>query len=263
MDCLSYVYNYILNIINTNKDYTIIKQVYKKNIFLVTDYHNNKFIIKLKNNKEHEFLSEFDCDNIIKIKDVYNYQNNDYLVFDFYPYGDLFDYVDKNYITEYQANIIIKNILLALYECQKKNISHLDIKLENILIKDITNLDLVLIDFHLAKKNNLLVNKTNKLGGSINYAAPEIFYGYYTQKSDIWSLGIILYILIKKEFLYKKPTKKVNSDYIKKHINYLNCSTNCKDFLNKCLTINHESRADVNMLLNHKWINNEIKLYHL
>lgn len=233
--------------------YNIIKQIDNKSIFIV-EYQHKYYIIKLKNSTEINFLNKFNDDDIIRVEDLTKVNDEDYIVFKYYFYGDLFNYIQETkLIAEYTSRTIIKKILLVLEKCYNNNIAHLDIKPENIIIKNINNLDLILIDFDLAKETFDYINKSNNIGGSLNYSAPEMFNNIYTKNSDIWSLGIILYVLLKKEFLYDKVAD-IDNYYINKKISILNCTNECKDFIKKCLIIDYNKRYNVKQLLKHNWI---------
>ena len=87
--------------------------------------------------------------------------------------------------------------------CRMNNVAHRDLKPENFLLVSKKKLDLMLIDFGLSfrwKKNfrEELVKKESKgtLVGTAYYMAPEIFSGTYDERCDIWSLGIILFMLV-------------------------------------------------------------------
>jgi len=78
-----------------------------------------------------------------------------------------------------------------------KDLCHRDLKPENILLTD-TSIDsqAKLIDFGLAKNWKLEAKDMNTKAGSCYYVAPEVLEGSYDYRCDIWSLGVILYILL-------------------------------------------------------------------
>jgi calcium-dependent protein kinase len=83
--------------------------------------------------------------------------------------------------------------LKAINHCHSLDVCHRDIKPENILLGD--NGSLKLIDFGLSEqvKNN---KKMSTIVGTPYYIAPEVLKGKYNDKCDIWSLGVIMYILL-------------------------------------------------------------------
>jgi serine/threonine protein kinase len=97
---------------------------------------------------------------------------------------------------------IIYQLLLALKHLQKYNIIHADIKLENIIINNKN--EIKLIDFGLARvveKGSTLQLKTHI--GTIGYVSPEVMVdNYITSKTDVWSVGVLMYILLNNSHLF-------------------------------------------------------------
>jgi calcium-dependent protein kinase len=115
-------------------------------------------------------------------------------VTDFCQGGELFDkIIEEKYFTEAKAAKIIKQVLSAIAYCHKRSLVHCDLKPENIMVeKD----DVVrVIDFG----NSALCAKDKKLSskfGSVYYVAPEVLGGSYNEKCDVWSIGVILFLLL-------------------------------------------------------------------
>ena len=106
-------------------------------------------------------------------------------------------------------------MLYAISYCHKNSVVHRDLKPENILIDDPGDpqLNLKIIDFGIsvvAEPNKKLKEKR----GTAYYMAPEVIQGSYTSKCDIWSIGIILYVLLSGE----APFSGENSEEIMKKI---------------------------------------------
>jgi len=112
--------------------------------------------------------------------------------------GDLLAKVQQfRYLPEAKAARILRQILSALDTCHKKNIVHRDLKPENILFES-SSIDstVKVIDFGRSK---LLVAKEKivERAGSLYYMAPEVLQcKEYNQQCDIWSAGVILYLLL-------------------------------------------------------------------
>ena len=104
---------------------------------------------------------------------------------------------DKSFTTD-QAAFILRQLMLALVYAHKNNIVHRDIKLENVLFikKNVTDLKLKLIDFGLSKYVEKGVKRMKDKLGTCYYIAPEVLKGDYNEKCDIWSCGVLLYILL-------------------------------------------------------------------
>lgn len=110
--------------------------------------------------------------------------------------GDLFSYIIKRSIfSETELNILILPLLKAVQYIHALGIVHGDIKPENILFDPDNPSELKLTDFGLSKiilSDNKLTNKC----GTLSYVAPEVLlYQGYDMKADMWSIGVIMYLL--------------------------------------------------------------------
>lgn len=112
--------------------------------------------------------------------------------------GELFDkIIEKGSFSEKEAAYIIKQITSAVLYAHNMNIAHRDLKPENILL-DITsqgNYNVKVVDWGTAK----IFQKEEKIKekfGTLYYIAPEVLKRNYNEKCDIWSCGVILYILL-------------------------------------------------------------------
>jgi len=235
---------------------------------------NNNFAMKIiekssdDEEKEDEIKNEInilrklDHPNILKINDFFSTKKEYFLITEFCPEGELF-YEIKNFapFDEALAGWYMKQILSAVNYCHKSKIIHRDLKPENILIYQRNKKgfnSIKIIDFGTA----ILFNKKDKnLAGSIYYLAPEIISKNrkYTEKCDIWSCGIIMYIL-----LTGKPPFNGDSDeeILKKILqNRLDLekypwsviSLKAKDLIKKLLETDTKKRITAEEALNHEW----------
>jgi calcium-dependent protein kinase len=111
--------------------------------------------------------------------------------------GELFNFIiDKKHLTEKEAALIMQQLLGALAYLHSNNISHRDIKPENFMlsIKDDPTC-VKMIDFGLSKDFSGQ-DSMSTMSGSPYYIAPEVFLQNYNMKIDIWSLGVVLYIML-------------------------------------------------------------------
>jgi len=175
-------------------------------------------VYEQKLNNEIKILKKLNHPNIVKLYDVIETAESYYLILEYISGGDLYDLVTSPDFSKLQINDkkrIFNQIAGAVQYLHENNICHADLKLENVLIDQDRNIKLT--DFNLAyefkegEQNNLRC-------GSLEYAAPEIILGkvHYPCPSDIWALGVILYILQYGEFPFQQtPGKSPYSLYMK------------------------------------------------
>ena len=163
---------------------------------------------------------------------------------------------------EKDAAYIIQQILLALSYMHQKKIIHRDLKPENILLesKRVDQLELKITDFGFACFFNPQKGLNDCLGSPL-YMAPEVIREQqYDEKADIWSIGIITYVLLSG----RAPFKGKNKDEIFKSIKnndinfnlpiFKNISSMAMDFLKVCIQIDAKDRQSSTDLLNHPWM---------
>jgi len=220
-----------------NKDYRIIKELGKGgfgNVYQVLNKLDNKYyaikVIPIKdetnNNiesfeKEAEILSKFNCDNIVKYYDSSKDNNNIYILMEFCDGDNLRNFINKHIndnllIEENILKSIIKQISTSIKEIHDKKIIHRDLKSENIFINK--NMKIKIGDFGISKQlDSYKTQITKNKAGTNYYASPEILNkGLYNEKSDIWSLGCIIYELFNLSIYFNDKIsddiKKINSD---------------------------------------------------
>ena len=227
-----------LIIINNNK-FKIIKELgqggFGKVIQVLSKSDNKNYAIKviqIKNEtrnkieefqKEADILSKFNSNNIVKYYGTAKDNNNIFILMEFCREGNLRNFIDKhiNNETLIKENIIsniIKQICIGIKEIHNMKIVHRDLKPENIFIND--NMKIKIGDFGISKQLNF--DKTHAL--TINkartdyYASPELLIkGIFNEKSDIYSLGCIIYELFNLNTYYDdrimNDIKKINPDF--------------------------------------------------
>ena len=124
-------------------------------------------------------------------------EGNFHIVSEMCTGGDLFDRVVKvSHFTETVVAKYMQQILSAISYCHDLRIVHRDLKPENLLLEN-SNPDALLkvIDFGTSSK--LRPNRYLKgVIGTVYYMAPEVLTGHYNEKCDVWSCGVIMYILL-------------------------------------------------------------------
>ena len=166
-----------------------------------------KFINKTKMTNQDRILLTNEIDilttirhpSLISLYEIIDYYDTCYIITEYVHGVDLYTYVeDKNYkIPEFRIVSIIQQLSCANYYLSYFGIIHRDIKPEHLLLDDkYEEPTIKLIDFGLA---DILFPKEKSCAqfGTIGYAAPEVLKGIpYNKTSDIWSIGILIYLLI-------------------------------------------------------------------
>ena len=210
-----------MSIIIKNREYQIIKKLEETGfgpVFQVLDKLDKKYYaikkLELREDmlqnyeREVEILSNFNCENIIKYYDSYRDNNNFYILMEYFSDRNLRDFVDRfrkngELIDEKVLSHIIKQICLIIREIHSKKIVHRDIKPENFFINE--NMDIKIGNFHISQYINLNEEYAQTLNkeGTMYYMAPEIFIkGIYNAKSDMYSLGCVIYELFTLQKYY-------------------------------------------------------------
>ena len=169
-------------------------------------------------NNEIGILKQLDHINIVKLYEVIDTPSYLYLVMEYINGISLLDIIKQefnHYISQNRALKIFKQVLKAIIYCQSKDISHRDIKLENILV--IQNDVVKIIDFGFAVKATK--NDLQKLFcGTPSYMSPEIVnkQKYVAQYSDIWSMGVLLFAMLYGRFPFRAKEQDILFDKISK-----------------------------------------------
>ena len=211
--------------------------------------------------EEIEIMKRLSHPNIVEFKDSFEDKDNIYVVMEHCKGGDLFDHIlnSKCPMSEQKARKIIQQLLSAVEHCHSKGIAHRDIKPENILLTSTG--DIKLTDFGLSTIYESNTYEMSTVLGTSSYVAPEIISGSYDLGVDIWSCGVILYLLLSRCLPYGGNT--INQ--VIRNINFLRTppfqgsvwsevSQSAKDLVTRMLTINPLKRFHVAQALSHPWI---------
>ncbi len=144
-----------------------------------------------------DFILGLDHPHIVKILDIFDEDIYLFIIEEYCEGGDLTSFLMRNRVlNEDLTRSIIRQLLTTLNYLHSKGITHRDVKLENILIhKKQPELIIKLADFGTATfffKNKPLTD----VCGTPYYIAPEVLKGNYNEKCDIWSTGVIAYLLL-------------------------------------------------------------------
>ena len=143
--------------------------------------------------QEVRVLQSFNHPNIIRIEDIVFDDDLIFLVMEYCSIVELFSYIiEHGSLTEFQITRLLRQILSSLVYIHERNIAHRDLKPENILLDE--NLNIKLIDFGLCHQISIKQFLMTPCG-SPYYAPPEIVINnpYDGKKSDMWSLGVVLF----------------------------------------------------------------------
>ena len=208
--------------------------------------------------KEVDLLIKMDHPNIVKIFEFYNGEKEYYLIMEYCEGGELFDKIVKSNLTEIQCAYIMYQILSAVNYCHKMKIIHRDLKPENILIKKDED------GFYRVKICDFGTSKAFKIGdmqkqlvGSAYYIAPEVIQKKYNSKCDLWSCGVIMFVLLTKKppFGGRTDAMIMQNIQIGKYKEELldSYSPYAKELVKLLLEKNIKKRINAETALNHPW----------
>ncbi|XP_014209439.1 serine/threonine-protein kinase SIK3-like isoform X2 [Copidosoma floridanum] len=194
--------------------------------------------------------------HIIRLYQVMETEKMIYLVTELASGGEIFDYLVKNgKMSEPEARRVFHQIIQAVAYLHKKGIVHRDLKSENVLLDADNNVKLV--DFGFSNEYTPGVLLTTWCG-SPPYAAPEIFQGrqYDGPKVDIWSLGVVLYVLVCGALPFNGPTMHLLTSAVfsgKFRVPFF-MSQDCEHLLKHMLVPDPERRYSIPQILAHRWM---------
>ena len=221
-------------------------------------------IRKIKSNfesvmKEIQTLKEVSHPNIVKIFEIFKDDKKLYLVMEYVKGKELFDYiVSKNQLLEHDACIIIEQLIKIVKYLNSLNICHRDLKPENIMV-DTKSLKIKLLDFGLSTHFNEFKSLVSPVGTPY-YVSPEVLKGDYNKECDMWSIGVITYILItgtppfQAESMTDIYKQIIAGDFYFYDEDWRDISPEAKDFVSKLIQQNPKLRLTPDMALRHPWI---------
>lgn len=218
-------------------------------------------------NEEVEILQKIDHEHIVKLYDIYETKDHLYMVMEILRGGELFDsIVQRGTYSEKEAAAVMRQIIEAVEYLHSRGIAHRDLKPENLIYEDDPEKNkralVKITDFGLAKLlgHDELTGMMKTACGTPGYVAPEILKGMeYTESIDIWSLGVILYILLcgyppfadeVSSVLYKKIRQ---GEYSFGSPYWDDISGEAKDLISRMLTVKPELRISTKQILMDPW----------
>jgi len=202
--------------------------------------------------------------NVIRLYDVFCVDNELFIITELGRGGDLFHLLTthpKHGVTESYAAKTVSEMLSAVAFLHSRHICHRDLKLENWVLesgKDVWS-PLKLIDFGLST-HYTPGHRLSRVVGSSYYVAPEVLKKSYTEKCDLWSLGVIVYMLLSgaPPFYGKNDdaikASIVQGEYSFPHELFRDVSNEAMDFVSTLLSYNVEYRSTAHHALSHPWL---------
>nr|4YSJ_A Chain A, Calmodulin-like domain protein kinase [Eimeria tenella]4YSJ_B Chain B, Calmodulin-like domain protein kinase [Eimeria tenella]4YSM_A Chain A, Calmodulin-like domain protein kinase [Eimeria tenella]4YSM_B Chain B, Calmodulin-like domain protein kinase [Eimeria tenella]4YUQ_A Chain A, Calmodulin-like domain protein kinase [Eimeria tenella]4YUQ_B Chain B, Calmodulin-like domain protein kinase [Eimeria tenella]4YZB_A Chain A, Calmodulin-like domain protein kinase [Eimeria tenella]4YZ len=211
--------------------------------------------------KEVELLKKLDHPNIMKLYEFFEDKGYFYLVTEVYTGGELFDeIISRKRFSEVDAARIIRQVLSGITYMHKNKIVHRDLKPENLLLENKRkDANIRIIDFGLSTHFESTKKMKDKIGTAY-YIAPEVLHGTYDEKCDVWSTGVILYILLSgcppfngaNEFDILKKVEKGKFTFDLPQ--WKKVSEPAKDLIRKMLAYVPTMRISARDALEHEWL---------
>ncbi|XP_035749836.1 serine/threonine-protein kinase SIK2 isoform X2 [Egretta garzetta] len=201
-------------------------------------------------------MKMLDHPHIIKLYQVMETKSMLYLVTEFAKNGEIFDYLASHgRLSESEARRKFWQILSAVEYCHGRKIVHRDLKAENLLLDN--NMNIKIADFgfgNFYKSGEPLTTWC----GSPPYAAPEVFEGqqYEGPQLDIWSMGVVLYVLVCGALPFDGPTLPILRQRVLEgrfRIPYF-MSEECEHLIRRMLVLDPSKRLTIAQIKEHKWM---------
>ena len=250
---------------------------YSNEISRFRNLTQSKYIVKLISSGQGHLERGYSY-NSYKLFNHFDSDKVYYGIFEYLKNGELHNYIFllKKKLSEDISRKIFFDLLKAIETCHKCGITHGDIKLQNILFN--SNFNIKLIDFGFAK--NIKDGLIREITGTRFYNAPEMFScatkGYDGISSDIFSLGVVLFILVMGFYPFDKPnitdsrykyiSKKDYPGFWKKCEQKMNINSSFngvsyefKDLFEKMVTYRPKERISINEIKKHPWLKDLFK----
>lgn len=211
---------------------------------------------------ELDILRLVDHPNIIKYYETYNDGKYLHMVTELCTGGELFDHiVRKGIFSEAEAGRIMEKILSAINFLHNLGVCHRDLKPENFVFSSKEHdAEIKIIDFGLSKKF-MKEHIMHDIVGTPYYVAPEVLEGVYTSACDVWSVGVILYIMLNGKPPFTGSTsseilgKAARAQVFFPEKQWHAISHEAKDLIQKMLEKDPLKRYTAKQCLDHPWFN--------
>lgn len=238
----------------------VVKTIHKK---FITSEEEHRTVLT-----EVSLLKTLDHPNIVRLHEFYQDEKNYYIITEFCSGGELFERIISNRsLSESIAATYMEQIFSVLIYLHDRNIVHRDLKPENLMMSsNEMNSRVKVIDFGSAQEFIKGTFMTDVVGTAY-YIAPEVLKKQYTEKCDIWSCGVILYIMLcgfppfggnnDREILQKVSVGRVSFPSPE----WDSISFEAKDLIQKMLNLNIAQRITAREALSHTWMHNASRVF--
>jgi calcium-dependent protein kinase len=215
--------------------------------------------------REIAIMKVMDHPNIIKLFETFEDHHNIYLAMELCSGGELFDrIIDAGQFSEKDAAIVMQQMLRAIFYLHEQHVCHRDLKPENFLFQNkdpIASNFLKLIDFGLSAKftdGGLMSSRA----GTPYYVAPQVLAGKYNHLCDLWSAGVIMFVLLSGfPPFFGQTDQEVLAKVKQGHLSFSGkewkgISDDAKDLVRMLVKMDPKDRLNAEQALNHSWIQN-------
>ncbi|XP_038576671.1 serine/threonine-protein kinase SIK1 [Micropterus salmoides] len=206
--------------------------------------------------REVQIMKLLNHPHIIKLYQVMETKDMLYIVTEYAKNGEMFDHLTSNgRMSEDEARKKFWQILTAVDYCHRHHIVHRDLKTENLLLD--ANMNIKLADFGFGNFYNA-GEPLSTWCGSPPYAAPEVFEGkeYEGPQLDIWSLGVVLYVLVCGSLPFDGPSLPALRQRVTEgrfRIPFF-MSQDCENLIRKMLVVDPARRISMDQIKQHRWM---------
>jgi len=213
--------------------------------------------------REIDMMKAMDHPNIVKLYETFEDKRAIHLVLELCAGGHLLDRIIKlGHFTESQAAICMQQIVRSVYYMHEKNIVHRDLKPDNLMFVTDAPIEenvLKVIDFGVSspfQHGKMLSTKC----GSPFYSAPQVLAGKYDQAADLWSVGVVMYVLLCGYPPFYGETQKEAMASVRRGAfsfpakHWSNVSEDAQHLIRQLLKMNPDTRYTAEQALNHAWI---------
>ncbi|XP_047545945.1 testis-specific serine/threonine-protein kinase 1-like [Vanessa atalanta] len=223
--------------------------------------------------REIDVLIRLNHPHLIHVHSIFQRKTKYYIFMRYSENGDLLGYILKNgCVSENQSRVWLRQLALGLQYLHELEVSHRDIKCENVLLT--ANFNVKLSDFGFSRfcvdeEDQPILSET--YCGSMSYAAPEILRGkpYLPKPTDLWSLGVVLFVMLNKSMPFDDTRmRKLYEQQMGKKYRFRSrvasvLSLECKAVVKHLLEPDPGLRHSANQILNSDWIAMDSRLTSL